>query len=333
MLSKTNRYEEVTRGSESWLRNFEFIPKAFEPVLKASEMETETRACNWKSIVGTGEAYWFSPNANNSSAPYCDAVALRSVEDNVKRLKNCWLSRLCEDCNMLLRRKGNDGWGITVGDICGTIVKTWPTQHQGGFYVPTIQPGTTSDTHVIVDLSEWEAVPLKILSPMHCAIKTEKTKLGIEHKSSIDIRPQHEYGFLPVCAIPIDCVRPLLETTLRRGFGSLAPSYLVKLAEHVECPTTGILLIDLLLDFARFVIDEKEQTNELFREILDIRRVTFEQDCDVDCVVELEFIIDTFDPKDRTELEKEVKSARGKKSEADAFTNDVSAWKVLSTNG
>ena len=110
-------------------------------------------------------------------------------------------------------------------------------------------------------------------------------------------------------------------------------SYMQRLADHIDCPLTGLTMCFVLLDLAVFIIPKDQHTDELFKSILDARRVAFEWDEDLETVLELEYILDCFDKDDRKDVEKEVAKAKCTRSDAKQFNTDVCEWKVLSRNG
>ena len=152
--SKINRFPEVSRDTQSVEKGFAFDEHTFRPQLRLKNMSEEMQATKVNSIVGYGEADWFSPNASNSASPLADILACRHLKGRVEKLETTWLSRLAS-ARMLLRRKGETTWMLPVGNICATIVKIWPVKASGDLYDVDTDNGAKSATIAITDPAEW----------------------------------------------------------------------------------------------------------------------------------------------------------------------------------
>ena len=75
VLSARNKFDEATWESEAPVRNFSFDKGVFRADLRQKNLDDETKALKLKSVVGTGEATWFSPTAYSSASPYADVLA------------------------------------------------------------------------------------------------------------------------------------------------------------------------------------------------------------------------------------------------------------------
>ena len=218
VLTQLNQYEEVDRETQITQRGFQFDAHTFTPQMRPKCMDDETRNANFRSIVGTGTAEWFSPNSTNTAAPFCDILACRDVEDNISKLQNTWLSRLCSSRRMLVRRKGADDWMLPIGEICSVIVKVWPVAVRGGVVVPVLKNDTKSITITITAAEDWEACPIRPVSPMRRAIMQELAEGALLICNTVRIKDFWDYGTLQVGARILDIPQPLLEMVARKGF-------------------------------------------------------------------------------------------------------------------
>ena len=193
---------------------------------------------------------------------------------------------------------------------------------------------TQSKQFTITNLDEWETIPIKIISPMNCAVELEMKNLGIKTTMPVRIKPYTEYDFMPMCATPTDQPRPIIQAVCKNGFDGVGIGYIQRLATHLKVDHTGLSLRCLILDMTKKVIPVGEHCVQLWTSILDKKkRVTFEYDEDIEKVCELEYMLDTFDRDDRLSLEKEITKAKTCKTDQQNFNTEVCEWKVLSING
>ena len=150
VTSKVNHYIEVDRSTAVPARRFQFDAHTFYPILKQKFQDEGTKAAAWNTVVGHGDSDWYSPTATTASAPYCDIAAKRSLT-NMKDLQYTWLSRLCSGAPLLIRRVNTPHWYISMGNICSIIVKCWPSQPHGKYFVPLAENSTSSTTLTVTD--------------------------------------------------------------------------------------------------------------------------------------------------------------------------------------
>ena len=139
VLSSLNKFEEVDRITQPVARNQKFQSHAFKPVLRPDLQDARTRDLNLRSVVGTGDATWFSPSSENAYAPFADIISRREAraKGNFECMKYLWLSRLL--CTrMLIRKVGAADWQLSLGCTHSTLAVAWPCTLKGKFIDVTI---------------------------------------------------------------------------------------------------------------------------------------------------------------------------------------------------
>ena len=260
VLSKRNRFDEVSRDAEPPIRSFFFAKNTFKPDFKLGRMRKTLRDLNLKRVVGAGTPSWFSPNSQNSVAPYADVLACRDLRPNIRRLETCWYVRLFSP-RIAIRRCGKKNWWIAIGDLCGVIAKVWPLVANGDVFMPVVKNESKAETVTCHDPAEFEAVPLKILSLIRQAIQQEVKQHGFFVSGSIvRLKASSEYGSLPISCVFDGEPKPLLETAALQGFWDLPANYLQKLAKHIECPLQGMKVFEILIVLVPFILDYSTDT-------------------------------------------------------------------------
>ena len=118
---------------------------------------------------------------------------------------------------MVLREKGTEDWFAGCGDCCATLGIAWPaTELPDG----TFKPSVAEDTHPaylsIVDDQDWEAIPVKTISPLHKAVYLEATPDSPD--DLVNLHPSEHYGRLTITLKPLSDVLPLLHASCVLAF-------------------------------------------------------------------------------------------------------------------
>ena len=138
-----------------------------------------------------------------------------------------------------------------------------------GSIMPVFAEGVCPEHVVVVDETQWESVPLEVISPMHRALITENGNVEPAPDKEIYLKDDAHYGSEWMLARPRDKPRPLVETFIRAGGYDTDVAFLVLLAEYVGADMTEKTLAALLLCIAKKVIKPAELTTallELIRE-------------------------------------------------------------------
>ena len=289
-------------------------------------MAPDVRALGLHRVVGTKDASWFSPAAENSAAPYAQVLACRMLP-SVNLFEYTWLVRLFS-LRIAVRRVNTSDWSIAIGDICGTIVKAWPLELKGGVYTPIINDSSVACTDVCTDEDDWMAMPLAPVSPMRRACMQEVANEGHFSGNLVQLHESAHYGKLQIAAVPTDEPRFLIDAAVRQCFWDLPCNCLRKLAMYLETPMMGTDLFGIITSIGTQKIPEQEQTFELWASIYMKRDICFELDEDLDELCELEEVLDCFEPGDRNTLETDITSAKTTRSERTDFQKSVCDWKV-----
>ena len=288
------------------------------------------QAVDLASIVGTGAATWWSPGYDNQFKPQAELLAMRVLkkEDKLPQLKNAWLSRLCFP-RILVRRVGTIDWSLSLGDLCGTIAKVWPVSWKSMCWQPDQTEHTVAETIVITDITEWESMPIKPISPLHAAIRAELGVLKAScHDTSVKLREDVFYKDLAIGAVGLDKERPIAETWVRQGCPNATLAYMIELALHIpDCQLHGRSMFAVLTSLAQALINPLDP--QLLAEIYVLKGVVMEPTEDLDSLLEFEFVLDVFDETERKNMEAEIKSAKSFKAEHAQYKRDYKKWKVV----
>ena len=203
VAAKTHHYEEVDRSHENLDRDFHLDANAFHAPLRPDCLSAELSALKLNSIVGYGDAAWYSPQAKAVMAPHADTAARRQLGDagRLRDLEHTWLSRLCASRRIMIRLSGSADCFFSMGDVCGVLVTVWPAKRvpeAQELFVPVCDGRTCEIVLAVTRLADFEAVPIDMVSPMHRAIQLEKP--GVEPKEEVRLKEGSHYGELPSAA-------------------------------------------------------------------------------------------------------------------------------------
>lgn len=328
ILSKLNKFDEVDRLEITPERDPVLDKKCFEAPLQKRYLPKSVQQIGLNDIVGTGDATWHSPAAENINKPFAQMLAARLChgEGNLLNLEFAWLSRVCNN-QMLIRRKTAFKWFLVVGDLFGSFLSLWPVKRRDVFFELVLDETAEAENVAITDVDAWEARPILPISPQHVAIKIAQ---GPDAKPDAYVKLQHSnaYPDVPLVAEAIDKTRPLLECFCRSGCGDAEPPFLLELCGHLGLVPEGNDLFDLITVLCRKAISKTELTDELLAEIYMKRQVTQEPNADVADLLDLEYIMEAFDEYDKKALEPELKSAKATTNASKQFRTRYVAWKV-----
>ncbi len=203
VLSKKHSYDEVCRHNEFPERSAQLPADANAPVLRKSKMDERMREYDFSTITGYTDSDWFSPGAPGMGAPFADLEALRSAHStgqmNFLGQRN-WCRLISKD--ILIKRKDSDTWLLGVGNLDASVGIAWPVDAlDGNMY--SAQKGTAKPVLLtLLDVNEWEAMPLRWLSPMHQARKKEMRAIGgsVTDTAIIKLKESSHYGTYSVAA-------------------------------------------------------------------------------------------------------------------------------------
>ena len=173
IISKVNHYDQVNHQSEPIERNFCFDKKTFDAPLRADNLEPAIKQMKLREVVGTGDATWWSPQSELLYAPYADIQVRRLARpgNNFRKIQFSWCCKLAHS-GILLREKGTLQWWVCMGDLCSSLACVWPTRkdpHTTQMVLLDVRAGTQSSLITILDPDGFEAVPMKVVSPIHQA--------------------------------------------------------------------------------------------------------------------------------------------------------------------
>ena len=222
VFNELNHFNVVDGSDIEHVRNPFIDTAVFEAPLRQKALPEAIQALNLHRIVGTGEASWYSPAADKKDKPLAEMIAARQLDedDKLPLMKFVWLGQLALQ-NMFIRKVGSIDWKLVLGDLFETLIVVWPMQNHFGFWVPVTTAGTVAEHLVIVDVSEWEALMVYPMSPMHFAVKRQQGPCAARD-TIVDLQASHCYDSELICAKMMSNEMPLLEASCRNGFGTLA---------------------------------------------------------------------------------------------------------------
>lgn len=329
VLSSLNHFEEVSREHEIIERSFSFGPHAFKPRMRPDTEDHPTRMMSLRSIVGTGEASWYSPTASTSVAPYADLLICREAArlGTFLLLENTFLCQLASP-RLCLRRVGEALWHMCIGDVVGVVAYGWPVrQCDDGTLVPVTEAGTCPQPLVMMQAEVWEAMPVTPISPLRRALLRVRGSNATTSRP-LALRDAATYGKLTMALLPRDRARPLLEAAARQGFFELQVPYLRHLADFVGAQITDFSLLAVVMALAKHIIPAADMTDALMDSILACRNLTYEDDEDIEKLCELEYVLDCFDKDDRRTLETEVKGAKNERASHSTYREHLRQWRA-----
>ena len=134
-------------------------------------MDPEVANLNLHTVVGHGESANSSPGFANMHAPIADMIARRQAmpRGRVADLEHTWFSSLVHP-KLLLKEKSSDQWYLGMGSTCSTLARCWPAvRDQCGareIWRPVVSREAKVEFLGILDLADWEVVPLEVLGPL-----------------------------------------------------------------------------------------------------------------------------------------------------------------------
>ena len=333
VLSKKYRFKDVDRSSEVPPRNTALESNVHCPVLSKQKLEPKLRAAAFDGIASFGEATWYSPGASGYMAPLADLEAARVAKrsDKIGLLGNRVLARLVNP-GLLIRKAGTEAWMLGVGSIDGAVAVAWPMEkRRDGCYIPLAGATTTRSLVTVLDISEWEAMPVRWISPMARAIRQELIKLGEESnfQKEVELKDASAYGGqLSMGALPTAPASSLLQAAAREAFWSLPLTFLRDLAERLEIEYKDTTTIGILEALARHAFPGISD-EELIR-ILERRGYHSEGDMEhCEDLVNIEWVTDLMDASFAEQLRDEISSAKKGRAAREDYTNDLIKLKAV----
>ena len=174
VVGKLHRFKEVDHTEVLHTRRAELEESTFHPPLRPDRLKKSIRELNLHRIAGYSDAGWFSPQAQGSCRPACEMIALRAArqENKVHLLPDLKFCQLISR-RMLFRKVDSEHWFFSMGSVTSTLAIGWPAKaHQGPLAPNACLPCPLGKPAflAVLDVSQWEAMPMKILSPMHQAV-------------------------------------------------------------------------------------------------------------------------------------------------------------------
>ena len=194
VVSQIHRYTEVDRHEVQYSRMAEIDDRTFQPPLKLSKQSEGLRDLQVNKVAGYGDATWYSPQAQSCMRPVCEMLAARVARatNNFELLEKSWLCRLISK-RMLFRKFGTADWFIGIGDICSTLACGWPTVKATGIehtYQPAVRDGDRANNFAIMNVDEWEAMPIVIHSSLHQDVLAS---VGGSTGKEVQVKPSREF--------------------------------------------------------------------------------------------------------------------------------------------
>lgn len=132
----------------------------------------------------------------------------------------------------------------------------------------------------------------------------------------------------PISFCAVDIARPLIQTSIRSGLGTLSAVFIFELLKYLDCVgITMATLLEMLLQAIHHIIPPDEITDELIETILMKRQVNMEPS-DEEMDLTNEFMLDAFSVADQEALQKEIDTCKGHKDEWISFKQAFKTYKV-----
>jgi len=285
---KPNKFNEVDRMDAPAQRSGFLDPKTFKPPVRESKLAEPVRKLKLSDIIGTGDATWWSPGYANLFLPHAEQLAMRTLAaegQDVRCMKTAWLSKLCTS-RLLIRRKGTLAWALSLGNLCASLVKTWPVEWKDHRYCPVLGDDTVAGNVVIVDDLLYEAIPIQPVAPLRTAVKMELVGHHGDHIQNkvVTLKHSHCYGRLSVGAVALDTEKSLRETHARLGFPGDTLAFMTKYAKHIGAVCAGKTMFPILTGLLKKIIPDI--SNELLASIYVLKGVDMEPDDELEALLE-----------------------------------------------
>ena len=331
VLCGINNYLEIERTTSVPTRNSSFPDNTFKPSLKRKSMDEDTKKLELHKIAGTGDAPWYSPQAQSFMRPYCELGASKICKANgsLATMEHVWLSSLFHT-GMIVRTVAEPDLSyLCLGHVCSVFAILWPVVKDGPTWKPKLDTSSKAKHVVVCDLAIWRATPVQIIGPMHNALlKIMNTDPGTD--GCCTLPASHNFGVLKICLIAVGEERPLLQTAALEAFWDLPLSFLVTLAHYLELSSVGCRLFDVLQQLLKHLVPSDVLTDEIIMNVMTKRRLSMEPDDDLQQICDLEYVLDTFDKTDRKNLEVEINVAANSKADYAEFSDSVAKYKAHS---
>ena len=223
--------------------------QVFHAPLRTDKLSPELKDGGMRKVVGYNTPTWYSPATGPAVfAPYADIIAKRDASrtpNGLRKLKWRCLSRLV-DSSIAIRKAGTDdsSWMLGCGNIEAVVALAWPCVSDGnGRLIPRARHHSDKPQFLtITEASDWEAVLVDIVSPMHsCIIQEDPTTRENIYKD-VDLNESSHYGKVTVVAIVRCAAKPLLQIQAKVGFRGLPMDYMKLLGEHL-CGFDGCYVV------------------------------------------------------------------------------------------
>ena len=332
VLTSKHRYDEVNRHVEFPERNAQLPSDANQAVLKKPKLPQHIKDLDLASITGFKDADWFSPGAPGMSAPYADLEACRAAHDvgklNALGERN-WCRLISKD--VLIRHRDSTEWLLGVGNIDGSVGVAWPVEELGNGLFQAKKGDATSVLITILDISEWQAMPVRWVAPMHRAVMEELAAAGkhVHSSDNVKLKGSSHYpaGIFSIAVEVTGAAVSLLRCAALQGFWTLPLTYLREIADRLGLEYPDVSLLSIIETLVKLAIPDI--TTEHLISILDRRGCALESELDdAEELTSLEWVTDSFDKQFADQFRAELQDAKTMKINQETFISDLTNYKV-----
>jgi hypothetical protein len=231
---------------------------------------------------------------------------------------------------MMFRKLGSDEpWLLGMGNVEGCLALAWPSRELApGHFAPSADRATRRLV-AMLDL-DYEAMPIKWISPMHHAYMVERGKLAaaVSEYTPVAVKASDEYEDFRISAVATGPPCSLLALAAKEGFWSLPATYLREVSDRLGVDYADTSLVSLLEALIRFAIPAATDSEVV--KYMQKRGYWCEGEIShVEDLVGFDWMLEMFDAHFADTLREEIKTARGAKAAYEDYIEDVMKYKAF----